>query len=68
MKTREQIITSMCYTWRHDYGLTKQQHGDFSDAISSGMTDRERVHLWNAMSQLFDNNIAPYMEFKNDIQ
>ena len=58
MKTREEIITSMCYTWRHDYGLKKHQDGDFSDAISSGMTDRERQSLWNAMAQVFDNNIA----------
>jgi hypothetical protein len=64
MKTREQIITSMCYTWRHDYGLQKQQYGDFSDAISSGMTEQERKMLWGAMAQIFDNDIAPYMEFK----
>ena len=23
MSTREQVITSMCYTWRHDYGIVK---------------------------------------------
>ena len=62
MKTREEIITSMCYTWRHDYGLKKESLE--VDAISSGMTDREREHLYRAMSQLFDNDIAPYMEFK----
>jgi hypothetical protein len=66
MKTREEIITSMCYTWRHDYGLKKESLE--VDAISSGMTDQEREHLYRAMSQLFDNNIAPYMDFKNDIQ
>ena len=64
MKTREEIITAMCYTWRHDYGLEKQQYGDFSDAIPSGMTERERKMLRNAMSQLFDNAISPYMELK----
>jgi len=48
MKTREQIITGMCYTWRHDYGLLQA----------------ERDAIWNQMAQLFDNNIAPYMEFK----
>lgn len=66
MKTREEIITSMCFTWRHDYGLKKESLE--IDAISSGMTDREREALWKAMSQIFDNNIAPYMDFKNDIQ
>lgn len=62
MKTREQIITSMCYTWRHDYGLKKESLE--VDFITSGMTDQERESLWRAMSQIFDNNIAPYMEFK----
>ena len=64
VKTREDIITSMCYTWRHDYGLDKVQSGNFSDAISSGMTDRERKMLWDSMAQIFDNDIAPFMEFK----
>lgn len=61
MKTREEIITSMCYTWRHDYGLDKQ---DNDILITSGMTKTERVFLWNQMAQLFDNDIAPYMEFR----
>ncbi len=65
MKTRENIITSMCYTWRHDYGLDKQIGTGFADIISSGMTDQERKSLWNQMAQIFDNDIAPYMEFKN---
>lgn len=68
MKTREQIITDMCYTFRHDYGLRKQEStlGDFINNISSGMTEREAKALWNQMAQIFDRNIAPYMEFKRD--
>jgi hypothetical protein len=62
MKTREQIITSMCYTMRHDYGLGKSEHSIFD--LSSGLTDREREALWQQMAQIFDNDIAPYMEFK----
>ena len=66
MKTREEIITSMCYTYRHDYGLDKNKNvGDFPDMISAGMTDDERRWLWSVMAQIFDNNIAPYMEFRN---
>jgi len=60
MRNREQIITGMCYTYRHDYGLNK----DASDVLSSGMSDDERELLWNQMAQIFDNNIAPYMKFK----
>jgi len=63
MKTREQIITSMCYTWRHDYGLDKQVYGEL---MLSGLTNEERQFLWKQMAQIFDNDIAPYMEFKND--
>jgi hypothetical protein len=64
MKTREQIITSMCYTMRHDYGLNKDIGNGFIDVLSSGMTQEEREALWQQMAQLFDNDIAPYMEFR----
>lgn len=60
MKTREQIITSMCYTWRHDYGLDKSGE----NLLSSGTTREEREFLWNQMAQIFDKDIAPNMEFK----
>jgi hypothetical protein len=64
MKTREQIITSMCYTMRHDYGLNRDLGNGFITELSAGMTAAERAALWRQMSQLFDNDIAPYMEFK----
>jgi hypothetical protein len=63
MKTREEIINSMCYTWRHDFGLDKDH-----DSLSSGMTAMERVLLWNAMAQIFDNDISPLLDEANDIQ
>jgi hypothetical protein len=67
MKTRETIITSMCYTMRHDYGLIKEADpGGYSFPLETGMTETERRALWNQMAQLFDNDIAPHMEFKND--
>jgi len=59
MKTREQIIESMCLTWRHDYGLNKNGFG-------TGMTDEERKALRSRMGQIFDNDIAPHMEFRNE--
>ncbi len=64
MKTREQIITAMCYTMRHDYGLNRDIGNGFINELSAGMTDEERAALWRQMSQLFDNNVAPYMEFR----
>jgi hypothetical protein len=64
MKTREQIITSMCYTMRHDYGLTRDLGNGFITELAAGMSDEERAALWRQMAQIFDNDIAPYMEFR----
>jgi hypothetical protein len=67
MKTREQIIHSMCMTYRHDYRLTKNSDpGGYSFPFEAGMTDSERKALWNNMSQIFDNDILPYMKFRKD--
>jgi hypothetical protein len=74
MKTREQIITDMCLTMRHDYGIIKPepQHNeaegifDIIGLLDAGMTESERKFLWNEMAQIFDNCIAPHMEFKNE--
>lgn len=62
MKSREEIITDMCYTYRHDYGLDKDPNGP---PWLSGMTSEERKGLYNTMAQIFDNNIAPVIELKN---
>ena len=64
MKTREDIILSMCYTWRHDYGLEKMEHDGPGGLVTVGLTKQERERLYKQMAQLFDNDIAPYMEFK----
>ena len=67
MRTREQIITSMCYTYRHDYGLTISED-DKMYTLNSGVTEQERKAIWNNMAQIFDNDIAPYMDFKHAVQ
>jgi hypothetical protein len=61
---REQIITDMCLTFRHDYGLVISED-DKMYTLMSGMTEREREALYRDMAQIFDNDIAPYMEFKS---
>ena len=63
MKTRAEIITSMCMTYRHDYGLDR--HPDDA-AFVAGMTGSERKALWNQMAQIFDNNIWPHMTFRDE--
>lgn len=65
MKTREQIITDMCYTWRHDYGLDRQEHDGPGGLISCGLTTQEREQLWRQMAQIYDRCIAPTMEPKH---
>lgn len=71
MKTREQIITSMCYTYRHDYGIIKEPEeftGDNAEqlsvfhTLSAGMYVEEREALWRQMAQIFDNVILPILK------
>ena len=61
MKTREEIINSMCMTFRHDYGL-RISEDDRMYTLMSGMTEREAQALFNDMAQIFDNDIAPLLE------
>jgi hypothetical protein len=65
-KRREDIIIMMCYTYRHDFGLAKEKDpAGYSFPYLAGMTDKERQAVHRQMSQIFDNCIAPYMDFKN---
>lgn len=59
MKTKEQIITSMCYTCRHDYGLRKEED---DKSWSSGMTTKEAIMLYKQMEQIYNNDIEPIIE------
>jgi hypothetical protein len=61
--TREEIINNMCLTYRHDYEITISED-DKMYTLNSGVTELERKGIWNTMAQVFDNDIAPYMEFK----
>ena len=56
MKSKEQIITDMCYTYRQDYGLDKIPT---DPSWCAGMTPEERKGLYNTMRQIYENNIEP---------
>lgn len=56
IKTQDEIITEMCYTMRHDYGLEK--HPDDAKFVA-GMLPRERDALRLQMKQLLENVIIP---------
>lgn len=65
MKSKEEIITDMCYTYRHDYGLDK----DPSDPPwTAGMTPDDRKGLYNTMKQIYENNIEPLLNQYADLQ
>lgn len=56
MKTKEEIITDMCYTYRHDYGLRKK---DGEPNWTSGMTEQDAKMLYKTMEQIYNNSIEP---------
>jgi hypothetical protein len=59
MKTKEEIITSMCYTYRHDYVLRKQEG---EPSWTSGMTTKDAEMLYKTMEQIYNNDIEPILE------
>ena len=69
MKTKQEIITAMCFTLRHDYGLPKETiriEGQGVPIGSSGMTEDEQDNLYRKMLQLYNNAIEPYMVLKGE--
>lgn len=66
--TKEEIITGMCYTWRHDYGLDKEPDSSFLGLITSGMTKEEREGLYRGMAQLYEHHIQPIHKDLTDLQ
>ena len=65
MKTREEIITDMCYTYRHDYGLDKDPN---DPPWTAGMTPDERNGLYLTMSKISEHSIKPFVEQYKDLQ
>ena len=59
MKDKEQIITDMCYTYRHDYGLRKE---DGEPNWTAGITEQDAKMLYKTMEQIYNNNIEPIIE------
>ena len=68
MKTREEIITAMATTFRHDYGLVISEFDKIEMPFSCGMTETERNSLWSDMAQIFDNDIAPLLDHHKNIK
>jgi hypothetical protein len=64
MKTKEEIVNSMCYTYRHDYGLRKLPS---DPPWTAGMTEEDAMMLYRTMEQIYDNDISPIVEQYNKI-
>jgi len=66
MKSRHEIVTGMCMTWRHDYGLEItdemiEKYGAIA-LLGSGMTTADRKALYDRMNQLYEHDIKPLIE------
>jgi hypothetical protein len=59
MKSKEEIITDMCYTYRHDYGLRKSPE---DPSWTSGMTEEDAKMLYKVMEQIYNNDIEPLLK------
>jgi hypothetical protein len=62
MKTREEIIHSMCLTYRHDYGLRKESD---EPSWTAGMTEQDAKMLYKTMEQIYNNDIEPLLNRGN---
>lgn len=55
MDKREEIIDAMCLTWRHDFGLDRQE----LDGFPIGATEHERNALRMQMGQIYQHHFLP---------
>lgn len=60
---RAKIIYDMCLTWRHDFGLIKEND---ASSLVSGITKDERDWIWHKMSQIFENVISPLLNRESE--
>ena len=62
--TKESVIHNMCLTYNHAYCLPTKDDNN-TDPFDCALTASEKEYILRQMTQLFENNIEPYMEFKN---
>ena len=66
--TRRRIVTGMCFTTRHDYGLMEIETDNKSVAITMmGMNAQQREALYRQMDQLYDHHIDPLVGILTEI-
>lgn len=62
---RVRIVTSMCYTYRHDYGLVCENEDPVH--FGSCMNRQQQEALYRQMDQLYDHHIQPLMRTLTEI-
>jgi hypothetical protein len=65
MKSKEEIINSMCLSYRHDYGLRKEKS---DPSWTAGMTKEDAEMLYKTMEQIYNNDIEPIIEHYKGIE
>ena len=63
--TKEEIINNMCLTYRHDYGLRKNEN---DPPWTSGMTEQDAIMLYRTMEQIYNHNIEQLLKEFNDLK
>lgn len=62
MMSKHDTITGMCYTIRHDFGLTTDVYETSGSVFTCGMSQTERTALYRQMEQLYDHHIQPIVD------
>ena len=67
MKTKWDIINSMCLTYDHRYAMINKEDLDTDDIIGkiTCLSKDEKQGIHRQMKQLYENDIEPYVSIKS---
>lgn len=63
---RLSIITNMCYSSRPDFEYLPRPTGETKHERRKFDPRMKTTSLWCSMAKIFDNDILPYMNFKDE--
>jgi hypothetical protein len=63
---RLSIITNMCYSARPDFEYLPRPTGETKHERRKFDPQMKTTSLWCSMAKIFDNDILPYMNFKDE--
>ena len=63
---RLSIITEMCYSSRPDFEYLPRPTGETKHERRKFDPQMKTTSLWCSMAKIFDNDILPYMNFKDE--